>query len=106
MVNSSPFNEEGVGLVPGREANIPYASWPKNQNIKQKQYYNKFNKDFKNCPHKKKIFKKNESTKSSLVPFHPLYITHCQVVTIFTIAGIFNLILFIQEALVGYLNLT
>ena len=24
----------------------------KNQNIKQKQYYNKFNKDFKNGPHR------------------------------------------------------
>ena len=29
----------------------------KNQNIKQKQYHNKFNKDFKNDPHQKK--KKN-----------------------------------------------
>ena len=27
------------------------------KNIKQKQYYNKFNKDFKNSPHQKKIFK-------------------------------------------------
>ena len=34
----------------------------KNKNIKQKQYCNKFNKDFKNDPHqkKKKIFKKKE----------------------------------------------
>ena len=24
---------------------IPHASWPKDQNMKQKQYYNKFNKD-------------------------------------------------------------
>ena len=29
-----------------------------NQNIKQKQYYNKFNKDFKNGPHQKKKKKK------------------------------------------------
>ena len=48
-------------LIPGRGAKIPHASWPKIQkNIKQKQYCNKFNKDFKNGPHqnKKKILKK------------------------------------------------
>ena len=28
--------------------------WPINQNIKQKQHCNKFNKDFKNCPHQNK----------------------------------------------------
>ena len=32
-------------------AKIPHALWPKNQNVKQKQYYNKFNKNFKNGPH-------------------------------------------------------
>ena len=33
---------------------------PKTQNIKQKQYCNKFNKDFKNGPHQKIIkIKKN-----------------------------------------------
>ena len=29
---------------------------PKNRNVKQKQYCNKFNEDFKNGSHKKKIF--------------------------------------------------
>ena len=33
---------------------MPHASWPKKQNIKQKQYCNKFSKDFKNGPHQKK----------------------------------------------------
>ena len=43
------------------------ASLPKNQNIKQKQYCNKFHKDFKNGPHqKKKILKKK---KCSLVRY-------------------------------------
>ena len=28
------------------ETKIPHASRPKKQNIKQKQYFNKFNKDF------------------------------------------------------------
>jgi len=47
----------GVGLIPGWVARIPHASWPKNQNIRQRQYCNKFNKDFKNDPHQKKILK-------------------------------------------------
>ena len=39
---------------------IPHTSWPKTQNIKQKQYCHKFNKDFKKGPHqKKKILNKN-----------------------------------------------
>ena len=33
----------GEGLIPGWRRKIPHA----NQNIKQKQYCNKFNKDFK-----------------------------------------------------------
>ena len=52
-----PSRAGGVGLIPGRGAKIPQASWPRNQNTKQKRYYNKFNKDFKNGPHLKK--KKN-----------------------------------------------
>ena len=32
----------------------PHASQPENQNTKQKQYSNKFNKDFKSGPHLKK----------------------------------------------------
>ena len=53
-----PSNARGAGSIPGWGAKIPHASWPKYQNIKQKQYCNKFNKDFKNGPHQKKIFKK------------------------------------------------
>jgi len=44
----------GAGLIPDQGAKIPYASQPENRNIKQKQYCNKFNKDFKNGPHQKK----------------------------------------------------
>ena len=36
----------------------PYVPRPKTQNMKQKQYWNKFNKDFKNGSHTQKIFKK------------------------------------------------
>ena len=54
VVKTSPSNAGGVGSIPGWGAEIPHASWPKNQNIKQKQYCNKFNKDFKNGPRQKK----------------------------------------------------
>ncbi|CAI9180202.1 unnamed protein product [Rangifer tarandus platyrhynchus] len=36
----------GAGLIPVWGTKIPHASWPKKQIIKQKQYCNKFNKDF------------------------------------------------------------
>ena len=39
------------GLIPGQGARIPHALWPKSQNRKQKQYCNKFNKNFKNSPY-------------------------------------------------------
>ena len=50
VVKTSPSNAGGVGSIPGQGAKIPHASGPKNQNIKQKQYCNKFNKDFKIGP--------------------------------------------------------
>ena len=46
MVKTSPSNAGGAGSIPGRGAKIPHASGPKNQNVEQKQYGNKFNKDF------------------------------------------------------------
>ena len=48
MVKTLPSNAGGVGSIPGLgAAKIPHASRPKNQNVKQKQYCNKFNKAFK-----------------------------------------------------------
>ena len=41
-------NARGVGLIPDWGAKIWQVLWQKKQNIKQKQYGNKFNKDFKN----------------------------------------------------------
>ena len=62
MVKTPPSNAGGltsnVSWIPGQGAKIPHALGPKNQNIKQKQYCNKFNKNFKNGPHQKKIFNK------------------------------------------------
>ena len=55
-VKTSPSNAGGVGSIPGWGAKIPHASWPKNQNIKQKQYCNKFNKDLKKEKKKKEMW--------------------------------------------------
>ena len=56
MLKTLPSKPRGVGLIPGWGTKIPHGSWPKKQNIKQKQYCNKFNKDFLNGPHKKIFF--------------------------------------------------
>ena len=47
MVKTSPSNAGGAGSIPGQGAKIPHALGPKKQNVRQKQYCNKFNKDFK-----------------------------------------------------------
>ena len=60
VVKTLSYNAGSAGSISGRGAEIPHASRPENQNIKQKQFCNKFNKDFENGPHqkKKKILKK------------------------------------------------
>ena len=62
MVGTLPSSAGAVGSIPGRGAKSPHASGPKNQNIEQKQYSNKFNKDFKNKKWStaKKMFKKKK----------------------------------------------
>ena len=50
VVKTSPSNAGVAGSIPGQGAKMPQ----KNQNIKQKQYCNKFSRDFKNGPHQKK----------------------------------------------------
>ena len=47
VVKTSPSSAGGSGSIPGRGAKILRATPGKNQNINQKQYCNKFNKDFK-----------------------------------------------------------
>ena len=47
MVQTSPSNVRGMGLIPSWGAKIPCVLRPENKNIKQKQYCNKFNKDLK-----------------------------------------------------------
>lgn len=58
VVKTSLFNAERVGLIP--EGQTKDASQPKHQNIKQKQYCNKSNKDFPNGPHQKQTLKEKE----------------------------------------------
>ena len=58
VVKTLPSNAGGAGSIPGWGAGVPHASRPEGQNTKQKQYCNKFNKDFKNGPHQKKNLKK------------------------------------------------
>ena len=60
VVKTLPSNVGGEGSIPGQEAKIPHATWPKNQSIKQKQYCKKFNKDIKNRTHEKQIFKEKK----------------------------------------------
>ena len=62
VVKILPSNAGGAGSIPVWGDKIPCASQPKTQNIKQKQYCNKLNKDFKNGPQLKK--KKNLKKKS------------------------------------------
>ena len=51
VVETSPSNAGSEGLISGQRAKIPHALWPKDKNIKQKQYCNKLNKDFKHDVH-------------------------------------------------------
>ena len=58
VVKTSPSNAGGEGSIPDWRTEIPCTSQSRNQNIKQKQYCNQFNKDFKNDPHQKNLFLK------------------------------------------------
>ena len=63
MFKTLPSNAGGDGSIPDQRAEIPHALWPKNQNIKQKQYCDTFNKDFENGPRQeKKPFLKNPNS--------------------------------------------
>ena len=70
MVKTSTSSAGSMGSIPGQGAKILHASQPVNQNIKQKQYSKKFNKDFKNGPHpKKKTLEKPKKQKHLVCPF-------------------------------------
>ena len=56
MVKTLPSNAGDVGLIPGLRAKILHASWPKSQNIKQKQNVTNSIKTLRMVYIKKKIF--------------------------------------------------
>ena len=56
VIETSPSKAGCMGSIPGWGVKIPHALGPKNQNEKQKQYYNKVNEDSKNGLHQKKFF--------------------------------------------------
>ena len=60
MVKTPASNAGGARLITAQGAKIPHVLWPENQNMKQKQYCNKFNKDFKNG--QKNLKKKNNNS--------------------------------------------
>ena len=64
MITASPSNAGGVGLIPGQGAKISHGQ----NKIKQKEYCNKFNKDFKNGPHQKIFLKKERDWVQSDTP--------------------------------------
>ena len=66
VVRTAPSNAGGAGSISGWGAKIPRASQPKDQSIKQKQYCNKFNKDFKNGLHQKKSKKNHKGHRRHL----------------------------------------
>ena len=45
VVQTLPSKAEGERSIPGQGARITHASRPKNQNVKQKQSFHKFNED-------------------------------------------------------------
>ena len=57
VVKTLPSNAGGASSIPGQGDKIPHALWPKNQNIKQKQYLRSSIKTFKNSLHLKKSLK-------------------------------------------------
>ena len=61
VVKILPSNVRGAGSIPGWGAKIPHTTRPKNQNIKQQQYWNKFNQDFKKWCTSKKSLKDNNN---------------------------------------------
>ena len=61
VVKSSASNAGGTGSIPGWGAEIPHASRPRDQTMKQKQYCNKFSEVFKTSPHQNNLLKNENS---------------------------------------------
>ena len=65
MVKASPSNAGSADSFPSQETTIPHGSWPeKPKHKKQKQYCNKFNKEFKNGPREKSLKREKEKKRN------------------------------------------
>ena len=58
VVKISSLKAEVAGSTPGQETKISYASWPKKQNIIQKQYYKNSTRTFKKWSTSNRSYKK------------------------------------------------
>ena len=72
MVKTLPSNAGDASSIPGEGDKIPHASGPEKknktkQNINQKQYCNKFNKDKKWSTSKQDLFSHNSGSKMSKI---------------------------------------
>ena len=67
MVKTLPSNAGNTDSIPGWGSEIPHASWTKNQNVKQKEYCNKFNEDFKTGPHQNRKKERNQPNVTSVI---------------------------------------
>ena len=72
----SSFQCRGAGSNPSLGVKILHASWAKGQSRKQKQYCNKFNKDFKMVQIKKKKKKKKWNAIVTEKYFNELFILY------------------------------
>ena len=86
VVRTSPSNARGVSSIPGQGAKSPHASGPNppTSNMRQKQYCNKFNKNFKNVLYQtatttttkngpnKKIFQRKQAENKRTEPQRPV----------------------------------
>ena len=77
-VKTLPSNAGDTGLNPGWGAKIPAGLVAKNpKHKKQKQYCNKFKKDFKNGPHQNTQAQRNQN-KPNNVSIHKTIKCYCQ----------------------------
>ena len=62
-----------MGSIPGQGARTPHASQLGSQNIKQKQYCSKFNKDFESSSTLKKNLRKKNCKLEIEIPFQVIF---------------------------------
>ena len=82
VVKTLSSHAGGAGSIPDGGAKIPHAFWPKNENIKQNQYRNKFTMKKLLLSFKKKKDTRKGNQNSSQLNKSPIPITRVGTVTI------------------------